>query len=899
MIVEVDGQRVDVPGDATPEEIDAISRQESATAKPATEPAPTKQTPIPAAKPEPSLASLVPPRAVPQGLEDAAAADAAKNALPAPTPEPQKAPGFGDYMTGFARAAQAGDHEAMADLAKRGRDALAATGAKPETISAYDNWTGKTSEASGDPGATLAQHVGDVITHPAEKIATPLAMGGKSGLTLGLEPKVSAAIHALPKWLVGQPIALTPDEYAAAVAGKNGYAERYGAIRDAIQKKYDDAREANPGAFGVGQVGVSLALPFPGAAARNASTAWKVAKPALVGAGVGGLAGFGQAKGDAGEVAKKTFEGAGLGGGIGLVAGAIPEILRGLGRGAPRAANKSLGADRSVMKKVSNPAAVGQEALDQGVTLSNPEKAVQQAEELMDKAGQRMAAVKTGTAVNAAPSVQAPPADWFKGSVATDEAGAPLLVHHGTNSSFTEFKPQGDLGVHFTPDKEVANSIAHVRASEAAKNQGTLRANGVTQGSDTPRVIDAYIRLRNPLHTEDMGNWAPSEVAEHLADKGVITNQEAARFFGDAGRSPDANRRMVSLLKSKGYDGLVYNNAYEGAGSSYAVFDPAQIHIVKPSSAAKTRVALVPYEDVYADVKNQVIDPLRDPTYGGKMDPVAGHVQDFMDENWLRTLNQQQGTKFNTVQEAIDAGLKPGAGLQDMTLDEAHRLRMGMDKVSGKPGWGANPDEVNKSNALNEARNVLASHMEDAADKIGAGPEWKAANQAYKKAADIKKIASAGVSKHAGNNAIPLRTAIMTAGAIPAAGHFLMSGHPGAAVGALSAPALSWLAERYGPAATAHMLNLAGKGASSPLLPQVAAQAPKAVLPTMTAQNAPEPHAEGGEVAASAMPGVNSWLSGVDQNPKEDFVRSQTDAKYRKARGPYAPDVAPSVRPKE
>ena len=706
MIVEVDGQRVDVPGDATPEEIDAISRQESATAKPAPEPSPAKPAAAPPAEPAPSLASLIPPRAVPQGLEDAAAEDAAKNAPPVPVPEPQKTPGFGDYMTGFAHAAQAGDHEAMADLAKRGRDALAATGAKPETIAAYDNWTGKTSETSGTPDAALAQHVGDVITHPMDKLLHPLAMGAKSGATLGLEPKISAAVHALPRWLVGQPLALSPDEYKAAVAGKNGYAERYGAIRDAIQKKYDDAREANPGAFGVGQFGVSLALPFPGAAARNASAAWKVGKPALVGAGVGGLAGFGQAKGDASDVAKQTLEGAGLGGGIGLAAGAIPEALKALGRGAPRAANKSLGADRSVMKKVSNPAAVGQEALDQGVTLSNPEKAVRQAEDLMAQAGQRMQAVKAGN--------------------------------------------------------------------------------------------------------------------------------------------------------------------------------------VK-----------VPYEDVYADVKNQVIDPLRDPTYGGKMDPVAGHVQDFMDENWLRTLNQQQGTKFNTVQDAIDAGLKPGAGLQDMTLDEAHRLRMGMDKVSGKPGWGANPDEVNKSNALNEARNVLAGHMEDAADKIGAGPEWKAANQAYKKAADIKKIASAGVSKHAGNNAIPLRTAIMTAGAIPAAGHFLMSGHPGAAVGALSAPALSWLAERYGPAATAHMLNLAGKGASSPLLPQVAAQAPKAVLPTMTAQNAPEPHAEGGEVAASAMPGVNSWLSGVDQNPKEDFVRSQTDAKYRKARGPYAPDVAPSVRPKE
>jgi len=43
----------------------------------------------------------------------------------------------------------------------------------------------------------------------------------------------------------------------------------------------------------------------------------------------------------------------------------------------------------------------------------------------------------------------------------------------------------------------------------------------------------------------------------------------------------DANKKLEQILKDAGYDGIIYENAVEGTGKSYAIFDPEQFKSVK------------------------------------------------------------------------------------------------------------------------------------------------------------------------------------------------------------------------------------------------------------------------------------------------------------------------------
>lgn len=157
--------------------------------------------------------------------------------------------------------------------------------------------------------------------------------------------------------------------------------------------------------------------------------------------------------------------------------------------------------------------------------------------------------------------------------------GRPLLLHHGTNADFAVFKPTGDMGFHFTPNARTAIRIARTRASEAARNAGETRHNGAAAGSASPVVKSAYAKMKNPLRMRDMEDWLPSQVAEELEKMGVLSADEAGAFAGSRANGAEGARRLTDLLKSKGYDGIVYDNAFEGGGASYMLFDPEQIAV--------------------------------------------------------------------------------------------------------------------------------------------------------------------------------------------------------------------------------------------------------------------------------------------------------------------------------
>ena len=81
--------------------------------------------------------------------------------------------------------------------------------------------------------------------------------------------------------------------------------------------------------------------------------------------------------------------------------------------------------------------------------------------------------------------------EWFKGSKVVDSFGRPLIVYHGTNSSFSKFKKPSlavgkrhfisSLGNHFTAERGIAQEF------------GTSR---------TP--IEVYLSIKNPYITTEV-----------------------------------------------------------------------------------------------------------------------------------------------------------------------------------------------------------------------------------------------------------------------------------------------------------------------------------------------------------------------------------------------------------
>lgn len=99
-----------------------------------------------------------------------------------------------------------------------------------------------------------------------------------------------------------------------------------------------------------------------------------------------------------------------------------------------------------------------------------------------------------------------------------------------------------------------------------------------------PAVYPVYLRITNPLRMGDLGSWHDAKrISRWLVRDGVVTQTEA----DDAVAS---RRRLIALqdlIKSKGYDGIVYRNTWEGKpADSYVVFDSGQVKSALSNSGA-------------------------------------------------------------------------------------------------------------------------------------------------------------------------------------------------------------------------------------------------------------------------------------------------------------------------
>ena len=158
------------------------------------------------------------------------------------------------------------------------------------------------------------------------------------------------------------------------------------------------------------------------------------------------------------------------------------------------------------------------------------------------------------------------------GSQVVDETGEPILLEHWTpNMEFTTFG-EGDVGFHFGSHQQ-----AQGRA-EKTKDENNDKAG---------RFIKAFLDIKNPavFDTDQMG-WNAPQAAMMFWKHGIISQEQfqAVMDLSLETQQIDYNSEAAKLLRQmaaeKGYDGIKYQNDYEGDGDSYAAFYPEQVVIV-------------------------------------------------------------------------------------------------------------------------------------------------------------------------------------------------------------------------------------------------------------------------------------------------------------------------------
>jgi len=219
---------------------------------------------------------------------------------------------------------------------------------------------------------------------------------------------------------------------------------------------------------------------------------------------------------------------------------------------------------------------------------------------------------------------------WFGDSKVVDDEGRPLMVYHGTKADFDSFADPnserndaiygGIMGFHFGTKRA---------ASDRLRDLGDVDSS-LGRESGQPNVMPVYIRIENTLRMQDMAdryvrrdtgevlspdeadsiNRASGEYSKRIERGEIELSEVPDEFIADDGDLVEIHGRMweepedvsetlyemgildidaydevrghfafiKEELRSKGIDGIVYENHVEGGGGdSFIVFDPTQI----------------------------------------------------------------------------------------------------------------------------------------------------------------------------------------------------------------------------------------------------------------------------------------------------------------------------------
>ena len=152
--------------------------------------------------------------------------------------------------------------------------------------------------------------------------------------------------------------------------------------------------------------------------------------------------------------------------------------------------------------------------------------------------------------------------DWennpANASKVVDENGEPLVVYHGSEEDFNTFK-YGEFGFHFGTKEQSENILI----DKIKSNSKYLKS--------------FFLNIKTPLESQDFPKWESYVMAKKYHSLGILDKKEEHEIVYD--RSGDKDVLFKKVLESKGYDGIFYDNEFEGDGRSYITWNPTKIKI--------------------------------------------------------------------------------------------------------------------------------------------------------------------------------------------------------------------------------------------------------------------------------------------------------------------------------
>ena len=195
---------------------------------------------------------------------------------------------------------------------------------------------------------------------------------------------------------------------------------------------------------------------------------------------------------------------------------------------------------------------------------------------------------------------------WFnKGgreSIVTTDNGAPLVVMHTTKTirdglPFNAFDMgmSQDFGMHFTATQRHIDYIHQHNPANIGQRYHTF---------------NGFLQLSNPYRMNDLMAWDPDLVIDELVRDNMITIEQGnkllknnpTKFIEKDNMEIEDNsnfyKAIVTLLKNKGHDGIVYANLYENGEAvsaaapiedTYIIFDSTQFKHVDNTGGYDTK----------------------------------------------------------------------------------------------------------------------------------------------------------------------------------------------------------------------------------------------------------------------------------------------------------------------
>ena len=192
--------------------------------------------------------------------------------------------------------------------------------------------------------------------------------------------------------------------------------------------------------------------------------------------------------------------------------------------------------------------------------------------------------------------------NWFKEGAVVEADGSPRPVFHSTFTEFTAFRvDDNQLGIHMGTQEAAENRTDVKRREEDMFGSGR-------ENLGEPIIMEVYTNIQNPLRIDEdrTGGWRNADFVIKMRN-GIqqmfdappppaelnLTEEEEGFFleedfifegktynYGEMDDGKELGDFLHKWLGSKGFDGIVYKNEFEGGGDSYIAFKPTQLKSV-------------------------------------------------------------------------------------------------------------------------------------------------------------------------------------------------------------------------------------------------------------------------------------------------------------------------------